>query len=158
LSEVLTLDSEMMKIVAKRSQYGWLLGETNIRTFIEKLVDHPTNNSLQDLLPEALERLEEFKEVIRLKYAQKPATDKEATEKLLVLVVAKLKEYETEDDPCSQIGIRSSSTILEKTFITCFILSVLIFSLYSQQRSPSPLVIPCQQDPKMTLCHTRVCA
>jgi hypothetical protein len=66
----------MMKIVAKRSQYGWLLGETNIRTFIEKLVDHPTNNSLQDLPPEALERLEELKEFIRLKYAKKPATDK----------------------------------------------------------------------------------
>ncbi|MBU2703729.1 hypothetical protein Ga0466249_004877 [Sporomusaceae bacterium BoRhaA] len=68
-------DSEMMKIVAKRSgvNTAWLLGETNICTPIEKLVDHHTDNSLQDLPPETLERLEEFKELIRLKYAKKPA-------------------------------------------------------------------------------------
>lgn len=65
----LTLDSEMMEIVAKRAGFNtaWLLGETNIRTPIEKLVDRHTDNSLKDLLLEALERLEEFKELIRLR-------------------------------------------------------------------------------------------
>ncbi|AJQ30039.1 helix-turn-helix domain-containing protein [Pelosinus fermentans] len=53
----------------------YLLGRTNepkATKEIPTVSAHHTNNPMSDLPPEALERVEEFKELMRLKYGKKP--------------------------------------------------------------------------------------
>lgn len=51
----------------------WLLGKTNIRTPIEVIAAHRTDDLMNDLPPEAIRSIEEFKELMRIKYSKKPA-------------------------------------------------------------------------------------
>jgi transcriptional regulator with XRE-family HTH domain len=50
----------------------WLVGKSNTRTQIQTVAAHRTDDPMSDLPPEALERVEEFKELMRLKYGKKP--------------------------------------------------------------------------------------
>ena len=53
----------------------YLLGRTNVPKATKEIPTvsaHRTNNPMSDLPPEALERVEEFKELMRLKYGKKP--------------------------------------------------------------------------------------
>lgn len=52
----------------------YLLGRTNKPKEVKKetITVHPNDDPMSDLPPEALERIEEFKELMRLKYNKKP--------------------------------------------------------------------------------------
>lgn len=67
-------DTEMLAMIAKACNVSadWLIGNTNIRNTFETITAHRTNDLMSDLPPEALERVEEFKELMRLKYGKKP--------------------------------------------------------------------------------------
>ena len=49
----------------------WLIGNSNVRTPITTIAAHRTDSLMDDLPPEALERIEEFKELMRMKYGKK---------------------------------------------------------------------------------------
>lgn len=50
----------------------WLVGKSNIKNQIQARETSSINDPISDLPPEALERIEEFKELMRLKYGKKP--------------------------------------------------------------------------------------
>jgi len=52
----------------------YLLGQSNIKTEISTIALHRQDNLMDDLPPEAIERVEEFIELMRLKYQKKPTT------------------------------------------------------------------------------------
>ena len=49
----------------------WLVGKTDLRRPIETLAAHRTDDLMDNLPPEAIERIEEFKELMRMKYGKK---------------------------------------------------------------------------------------
>jgi transcriptional regulator with XRE-family HTH domain len=50
----------------------WLVGKTDIKRPIEINAAHRADDLISDLPPEAIERIEEFKELMRMKYGKKP--------------------------------------------------------------------------------------
>jgi len=66
-------DTEMLKNIAHicKVSVEWLIGNSNIRSPITTMTGHRTDNSIDDLPPEAIERIEEFKELMRMKYGKK---------------------------------------------------------------------------------------
>ncbi|MDF2857249.1 MAG: transcriptional regulator, family [Neobacillus sp.] len=50
----------------------YLLGLSDNERSVETIAAHRTDDLMNDLPPEALERIEEFKELMRLKYGKKP--------------------------------------------------------------------------------------
>lgn len=66
-------DSEMMKKIAESCNVSvdWLVGKSHIRTPITITAARRTNISTDDLPPEAEERIQEFIELMRLKYGKK---------------------------------------------------------------------------------------
>lgn len=66
-------DSKMMKKIAESCNVSvdWLVGKSHIRTPITITAARRTNISTDDLPPEAEERIQEFIELMRLKYGKK---------------------------------------------------------------------------------------
>ena len=52
----------------------YLLGKTNFRNHIETIALHRVGDPKDDLPQEALDKIEEFKELMRLKYQKKPTS------------------------------------------------------------------------------------
>lgn len=52
----------------------YLLGQSNIKTEITTIAAHRTDDPMDDLPPEAIERVEEFIELMRIKYQKKPTS------------------------------------------------------------------------------------
>lgn len=50
----------------------YLTGKTNIRTTITTIAAHRADNAMDDLPPEAIKSVEEFIELMRIKYQKKP--------------------------------------------------------------------------------------
>ena len=50
----------------------WLVGKSNIRTPIETIAAHRTDDPTNELPPEAIKSIEDFKAYIRAKYCKKP--------------------------------------------------------------------------------------
>ena len=67
-------DIETLKKIARTCNVSieWITGDTNVRLPISTIAAHRTDDPMSDLPPEALERVEEFKELMRLKYGKKP--------------------------------------------------------------------------------------
>lgn len=67
--------SEMMKTIAKIHgvSVSWLVGETNIRHFTQNPNAQRNDIQIDDLPPKAIQSIEEFIELIRIKYQRKPA-------------------------------------------------------------------------------------
>lgn len=65
--------TKMLKAIAIKCEVStsWLVGETDIRTPIKTIAAHRTDDPMDDLPPEALEKVEEFKELMRMKYGKK---------------------------------------------------------------------------------------
>lgn len=63
----------MLKAIAASCNVStsWLVGETNIRTPITTIAAHRTDNLMDDLPPEAEERVLEFIELMKIKHGKK---------------------------------------------------------------------------------------
>lgn len=66
-------NSEMMKSIAKIHgvSVSWLVGETNIRNFIESPSASQIDLKIDHLPPQAIRSIEEFVDLIKLKYRTK---------------------------------------------------------------------------------------
>lgn len=66
-------DLETAKLIANACNVSvdWLVGNTGIRTPVEKLAAQSNNSFLYELPPEAAERIVEFRELMVLKYGEK---------------------------------------------------------------------------------------
>ena len=69
-------DTEMLKKLADYFEVSidYLLGKTNFRNHIETIALHRVGDPKDDLPQEALDKNEEFKELMRLKYQKKPTS------------------------------------------------------------------------------------
>ena len=66
-------DTSTLKLLADffNVSTDYLLGRTST---VETIALHRTDDPMDDLPPEAIERIEEFKELMRLKYKKKPTS------------------------------------------------------------------------------------
>ena len=66
-------DTEMLKNIAHTCKVSveWLIGNSNTRSQITIIAEHQTDYLMDDLPPEAIERIEEFKDLMRMKYGKK---------------------------------------------------------------------------------------